>query len=103
MSKSLSDRKAKLQAELKEIQKQEAEIQAKKDTILAKVVRTVMDDRPEFENQIITLLDETLKKQRERDLFDLPKASITNKDNHAPDNNAAGMSYFQNNNTENIA
>jgi len=31
MSKSLSDRKAKLQAELKEIQKQEAEIQAKKE------------------------------------------------------------------------
>jgi len=62
-----------------------------------------MDDRPEFENQIITLLDENLKKQRERDLFDLPKASIANKDNHAPGNNAAGMSYFQNNNTENIA
>lgn len=102
MSKSLIDRKAKLQAELKAIQKKEAEILAKKDAILARVVRETMAANDAFSNQVTALLDDTLKKQRERDLFELPKLTKNPATSTQATTQSSGMSFF-NRNTENVA
>ena len=73
MSKSLNERRAKAEAELAAIQKEEEELARYKNSLIAKVVIEKMKIDTEFDHQITVLLDEGLKKQRDRQLFDLPR------------------------------
>ena len=95
MSKSLKERRAKAEAELAAIQQEEEELARYKDLLIAQIVTKHMEKDPQIHHQITSLLDAGLKKQRDRQLFELPNKSAQKKAAVDSELSASGLSFFR--------
>ena len=76
-STRLEEKRAKLEAELAALRKQERQEEDRRCVIVGRAVLThALEDRA-FGEQLMTILDRAITKKRERQLFDLPAPSRT--------------------------
>lgn len=79
MPKSIKEKKAELEAQIKQLEEKEKAQQNKKNTITGRVINEAIENDDTLKYQIMALLETNLKKNNERQLFGLEKLPNKNK------------------------
>ena len=73
MPKSIEEKKAELEAQIKQLKEKEKAQQNKKNAITGRVINEAIENDDTLKYQVMALLETNLKKNSERSLFDLEK------------------------------
>ena len=79
MPKSIEEKKAELQAQIKQLEEKGKAQQSKKNAITGRVINEAIENDDTLKYQVMALLETNLKKNNERQLFGLEKLPSKNK------------------------